>query len=158
MSSDDSEAFKKFFQAAADGGWKLLQYYMCGPTRAGFRTNQRGNGLGGIHCARNSHKVIPLHIFEGTSQHGRGRYENAVTNESEASTCSKPVVVKMVTPAQQSTEQARANLKREAQEIKESRGDTSTHSLKRRRRTPATTKKKKTKKVEDTAHLPIFRK
>ena len=138
---------------------QLLQYYMCGPTRAGFRTNQRGNGLGGIHCARNSHKVIPLHIFEGTSQLGRGRHESSVTNESQANNCSKPVVVKMVTPAQQSTEQARANLKREAQEIKDSRGDASTHSFKRRRRTtPTAKKKKKTKKVEDTAHLPIFRK
>ena len=39
--------------------------------------------------------------------------------DSEAFKCkSKPVVIKMVSAAQQSTEQAKANLKREAEEAK----------------------------------------
>lgn len=132
MSGDgDSEAFKKFFQTAAEGGWRLLQHYMCGPTR-GFRANQRGNGLGGIHCARNSHRVIPLNAFEGISwQSGKGRKKKSDLEEEEEDEedrrdqrkCnSKPVVIQMVSPAQQSTEQAKANLKREAQEAKNNNG------------------------------------
>ena len=130
MSDGDSEAFKKFFQTAAEGGWRLLQHYMCGPTPGGFRgANQRGNGMGGIHCARNSHRVIPLHAFHGTSmQSGKGPWKTTPDMEVDAEddedhyktgrikkchNSSKPV-----SPAQQSTEQAKSNLKREAEDAK----------------------------------------
>ena len=158
MSSDDSEAFKEFFHAAAEGGWKLLQYYLCGPTR-GFRASQRGNGLGGVHCARNSRRVVPLHIFRGISQQGRGRNEHssvsAAEDEKEAKTCPKPVVVKMVTPAQQSTEQAKSNLKRQAQEREEeTRTEVARHLHKRRRRT----RKALPNTKRSSTQLPLFRK
>ena len=120
MSSDDSEAFKRFFQAAAEGGWKLLQYYMCGPKS--FRANQRGNGLGGVHCAHNSHKVVPLNAFDGIAQRGNGQL-NPTTASSEP-----PVVIKMVTPAQQTAEQANSNLKRKADDIKDLRLESPRHS------------------------------
>ena len=123
MSDGDSEDFKKFFQTAAEGGWRLLQHYMCGPTR-GFRSNQRGNGLAGIHCARNSHRVIPLHAFHGTSwQSGKGVEKNSAeeTEEDDERKCPpKPVVIQMVSPAQQTTEQAKSNLKRQAEGAKKS--------------------------------------
>ena len=94
-----------------------MQYYMCGGPSRGFRANQRGNGLGGIHCRRNSHRVIPLNAFEGTSwQSGRGRKktsdmlldEDEEEEEEEEDNkdrrdrrkCkSKPVVIKMVSAA-----------------------------------------------------------
>ena len=115
MSTDDSEAFKRFFQTAAEGGWRLLQHYMCGPKA--FRANQRGNGLGGVHCARNSHRVIPLNVFDGVNQRGRG----PGPKRNEGKECNtRPVVIKMVTPAQQTAEQADSDLKRKAEERKNS--------------------------------------
>ena len=128
MSRDDSEAFKRFFQTAAEGGWRLLQHYMCGPTRS-FRANQRGNGLGGVHCARNSHRVIPLNAFDGVVQSGLGpgpkRNEDRQLgqgpgpNRKEDKACNaRPVVIKMISAAQQTAEQAKANLKQEAEAIK----------------------------------------
>ena len=125
MSGDDSEAFQRFFKTAAEGGWRLLQHYMCGPTR-GFRASQRGNGLGGIHCARNSHRVIPLNAFDGVVQSGQGpgpkRYEKENgprPRRNEEKECnSRPVVIKMISASEQTAEQARSNLKREAEERK----------------------------------------
>ena len=89
-----------------------MQYYMCGGPTRGFRGNQRGNGLGGIHCRQNLHRVIPLNAFEGTSwQSGRGRKKTSdmlLDEEEEEDNkdrrdrrkCkSKPVVIKMVSAA-----------------------------------------------------------
>ena len=140
MSSDDSEAFKRFFQAAAEGGWKLLQYYMCGPRS--FRASQRGNGLGGVHCTRNSHKVVPLNAFDGIVQHGNGK------PHPKSESCEPPVVIKMVTPMQQTAEQANSDLKRKADEIKDPRPQPRHQSRRKRRRVQ--------KQADKYDGLPLF--
>ena len=92
----------------------MLQHYICGPAR-GFRGSQRGNGLGGVHCAHNSHRVIPLSAFDGVRQSGQG----PGPKRNEEKECdARPVVIKMVAPAQQTADQAKSNLKREAEEMK----------------------------------------
>ena len=50
-------ASEKLMDAVADGGWRLLQHYVC----RDYRTSQRGSGVGGIHTRHNAHQIYPVH-------------------------------------------------------------------------------------------------
>ena len=48
---------EKLMDAVADGAWLLLQHYVC----RGYKTFQRGSGVGGIHTRHNAHQLYPVH-------------------------------------------------------------------------------------------------
>ena len=114
----------------------------CNITCADLEGNQRGNGVGGVHCARNSHKVIPLNAFDGITQYGNGQ------PHPKSDPGDPPVVIKMVTPVQQTAEQANSDLKRKADEIKDFQPQQSHQSGRKRRKV-----QKQADKYDD---LPLF--
>ena len=46
---------EKLMDAVADGAWLLLQHYVCG----GYKSSQRGSGVGGIHTRHNEGETPP---------------------------------------------------------------------------------------------------
>ena len=86
--------------------------------------------------------MVPLNAFDGIAQRGNGQpLPKSERNEP-------PVVIKMVTPMQQTAEQARSDLKRKADDIKGLQPEPNRHSRNKRRRV-----KKQADKYDS---LPLF--
>ena len=88
---------EKLMNAVADGAWLLLQHYVC----RGYKTSQRGSGVGGIHTRHNAHQLYPVHPLK---EH-KGEQQAEERKE-------KPCVsIKMISPAKATLEQAESGLK-----------------------------------------------
>ena len=88
---------EKLMDAVADGAWWLLQHYVC----RGYKNSQRGSGVGGIHTRHNAHQLYPVHPLK---EH---------TSEQQAEERKPSVVIKMISPAQATLEQAQSELKKQ---------------------------------------------
>ena len=124
---EDKEAFQKFFQAALEGGWGLLQHYMCRPLLRGQNGGGLGNVAGSLH-----RRGVPLDLYNNVQVGGREKEDK------------KKICIKMVNPTEQSLDQAKSELKREAVEkkaIKRSAPSPPRHSAKKRRTTLTSSKK-----------------
>ena len=100
--SDDKQAFQKFFQAALEGGWGLLQHYMCRPMPRDKHMNMTGGGLGNVFGSL-QRPGIPLSLYTSTTQVGGHKKK----------TDDKKVCIKMVSPPEQVVQQAKSELKRD---------------------------------------------
>ena len=88
---------EKLVDAVADGAWWLLQHYVC----RGYKNSQRGSGVGGIHTRHNAHQLYPVHPLK---EH---------TSEQQAEERKPSIVIKMISPAQATLEQAQSELKKQ---------------------------------------------
>ena len=88
---------EKLMDVVADGAWRLLQHYVC----RGYKNSQRGSGVGGIHTRHNAHQLYPVHPLK---EH---------TSEQQAEERKPSVVIKMISPAQATLEQAQSELKKQ---------------------------------------------
>ena len=100
--AEDKEAFQKFFKAALEGGWGLLQHYLCRPMPRDRHQNMTGGGLGNILGAH-QRPGVPLSLYTSTTQVGGNKKK----------TDDKKICIKMLSPPEQMLQQAKSQLKRE---------------------------------------------
>ena len=100
--SDDKQAFQKFFQAALEGGWGLLQHYLCRPMPRDKHMNMTGGGLGNVFGSL-QRPGVPLSLYTNTTQVGGNTKK----------TDDKKVCIKMVSPPELVVQQAKSELKRD---------------------------------------------
>ena len=80
--------------------WKLLQQRVC----RSYRNTQRGSGSGGVLSRCKGHHVYPLQSFVTTAA------ERAAGSEKKSGCKSRPVSIKLVTPAAAAVTQAKKEL------------------------------------------------
>ena len=90
---------EKLMDAVADGAWLLLQHYVC----RGYKSSQRGSGVGGIHTRHNAHQLYPVHPLK----------EHTGEQQAEERKEKPSVSIKMISPAQATLEQAQSELKKQ---------------------------------------------
>ena len=103
--ADDKEAFQNFFKAALEGGWGLLQHYMCRPMPRDKHMNMTGGGLGNVFGAR-QRPGIPLDLYSSVQVGGFKKDDDGKEEKKEK------VCINMVNPTQQAVDQAKSTLKR----------------------------------------------
>ena len=146
--AEDKEAFQKFFKAALEGGWGLLQHYLCQSTLRGRR--QSGSGLGNV--IGSLHRPgVPLDLYKSVQVGGNEKDEK------------KKICVKMVNPTEQALDQAKSELKREIAEkkaIKRTAPSQVAQSSKKRRiaRTSPKKARKTTRTSQKKSQTNVFNK
>ena len=90
---------QKLTDAVADGAWLLPQHYVC----RGYKSSQRGSGVGGIYTRHNAHQLYPVHPLK---EH-RGEQQAEERKEKPS------VSIQMISPAQATLEQAQSELKKQ---------------------------------------------
>ena len=108
--AEDKEAFQKFFQAALEGGWGLLQHYMCRPMPRDRHMNMTGGGLGNVFGAL-QRPGIPLDLFSSVQVGGDSDEKDQ--DEENKENKEKKLCVNMINPTQQTVDQAISKLKRD---------------------------------------------
>ena len=106
--TEDKKAFQKFFQAALEGGWGLLQHYMCRPMPRDRHANMTGGGLGNVFGAL-QRPGVPLSLYTSTTQVGGNMKKTDDTKKRD----DKKICIKMVNPTEQSLDQAKSELRRD---------------------------------------------
>ena len=101
---------EKFMDAVADGAWLLLQHYVC----RGYKSSQRGSGVGGIHTRHNAHQLYPVHSLK----------EHTGEQQAEERKEKPSVSIKMISPAQATLEQAQSELKKQNEQKRGRRNPT----------------------------------
>ena len=91
---------------AAKGAYQLLQHYEC----RGYKTSQRGNGMGGVHHRHNAHRLylIPK----------KDEIEHVKPDDDRSSKCHK-VAIKMISCTQATLERAESEIRCRKKEEKE---------------------------------------
>ena len=92
MAKHGSDRWKDFFSAMADGLLPYLHLYV--------KRNMRGGGLGNFVASRRRYQV-PV-VVDGSALLGRGTYSTSGSNS-----------LKLVTPTQQTVEQAKSAMRQE---------------------------------------------
>ena len=92
MAKHGYDRWKEFFSAMADGLLPYLHLYV--------KRNMRGGGLGNFVASRRRYQV-PV-VVDGSAQLGRGTYSTSGSNS-----------LKLVTPTQQTVEQAKSAMRQE---------------------------------------------
>ena len=136
LNTDNTSAYKRFFRAAAEGGWNMLLNYLCNARQSRM---QRGSGFGNIHAPRYS-AVIPLEAFT-EMQMGAG--ERCPKDPKDPK-------VQEVTPTEQAVQIARSELRNEEDSqppsIKRARPKRRAQSASKREAGRSSTKSSKTSK------------
>ena len=101
--AEDKEAFQKFFKAALEGGWGLLQHYLCRPMPRDRHRNMTGGVLGNVFGSL-QRPGVPLSLYTSTTQVGGNKKKN---------TDDKKICIQMLSPPEQTLQQAKSELKRE---------------------------------------------
>ena len=91
---------------AAKGAYQLLQHRVC----RGYKTSQRGNGMGGVHHRHNAHRLYLIPKMD--------EIEHVKPDDDRPSKCDK-VTLKMISPAQATLERAESEAKRRKKEENE---------------------------------------
>ena len=98
---DVSRNIENFLDMAAKGAYQLLQHHVC----LGYKTSQRGNGMGGVHHRHNAHKLYLIPKMDETE------HVKKLSDVDRSSKCDK-VTIRMICPAQATLEIAESEIKR----------------------------------------------